>query len=183
MAARTSPVRITLIALVLVAVAAGAVYWFTMRAPKAPPAAAAPPPAEVGVATLVSADVPLAIALCRQGHRLPHRRDPLAGRRLPVEARVHRRRGGQGGRRAVPHRSARPTRRRSRGPRRRWRRPRRRSRRRKRISRASRASRRTRSRRQKALEDATAARDQSAAARSSRPRPTSRPPSSISNTR
>ena len=57
--AKASPVRIAVIAVILVSLAAACVYWFALRGPKAPPVAAAPPPAEVGVATLVSADVPL----------------------------------------------------------------------------------------------------------------------------
>lgn len=59
MAAKAPPARITVIALVLVAVVAAAVYWFAVRGPKAPAAAVTPPPPEVGVVTLVSADVPL----------------------------------------------------------------------------------------------------------------------------
>ncbi len=81
MAAKTSPVRITLIALALIAVAAGAVYWFTMRAPKAPPAAAAPPPAEVGVVTLASADVPLPLLYAGRviGFRIVEIRSQVGG--------------------------------------------------------------------------------------------------------
>ena len=57
--AKASPARFAFIAVILVAVAVAAVYWFALRGAKAPTAAAAPPPAEVGVVTLVSADVPL----------------------------------------------------------------------------------------------------------------------------
>ncbi len=80
MAARPSPVRLTLIALVLIAVAAGVLYWFTMRAPKAP-VAAAPPPAEVGVATLVSADVPLPLLYAGRviGFRIVEIRSQVGG--------------------------------------------------------------------------------------------------------
>lgn len=57
--AKASPARFAFIAVILVAVAVAAVYWFALRGAKAPTTAAAPPPAEVGVVTLVSADVPL----------------------------------------------------------------------------------------------------------------------------
>lgn len=81
MASRISPVRITLIALALIAVAAGAVYWFTMRAPKAPPAAATPSPAEVGIVTLVSADVPLPLLYAGRviGFRIVEIRSQVGG--------------------------------------------------------------------------------------------------------
>jgi membrane fusion protein (multidrug efflux system) len=56
--AKASPARIAFIAVILVAVAA-AVYWLVLRESRPRTMAAAPPPAEVGVATLVSSDVPL----------------------------------------------------------------------------------------------------------------------------
>lgn len=56
---KASPARIAFIAVILIAIAAAALYWFALRSPTAPPVAVAPPPAEVGVATLVTADVPL----------------------------------------------------------------------------------------------------------------------------
>ena len=59
MALKTSTGRLAVLGVVLVAVAAAAVYWFALRGPKAPPAVVTPPPPEVGVVTLVSADVPL----------------------------------------------------------------------------------------------------------------------------
>lgn len=59
MAPKTSTGRLAVLGVVLVAVAAAAVYWFALRGPKAPPAVVTPPPPEVGVVTLVSADVPL----------------------------------------------------------------------------------------------------------------------------
>ncbi len=59
MALKASTGRLAVLGVVLVAVAAAAVYWFALRGPKAPPAAVTPPPPEVGVVTLVSADVPL----------------------------------------------------------------------------------------------------------------------------
>ena len=59
MALKASTGRRAALGLVLVAVAAFAVYWFALRAPQAPPAAVTPPPPEVGVVTLASADVPL----------------------------------------------------------------------------------------------------------------------------
>ncbi len=45
--------------LLLLAIAAGAVYWFAFRETKAPPVAAAPPPPEVGVVQVKTAEVPL----------------------------------------------------------------------------------------------------------------------------
>ncbi len=59
MALKASTGRLAVLGVVLVAVAAAAVYWFALRGPKAPPAVVTPPPPEVGVVTLVSADVPL----------------------------------------------------------------------------------------------------------------------------
>ena len=59
MALKTSTGRLAVLGVVLVAVAAAAVYWFALRGPKAPPAVVTPPPPEVGIVTLVSADVPL----------------------------------------------------------------------------------------------------------------------------
>lgn len=57
--AKATAVRIALVAVVLVAVAAASVYWFALRGPQAPPVAVTPPPPEVGVVTLGSADVAL----------------------------------------------------------------------------------------------------------------------------
>ncbi len=54
-----SPVRISVIAAIMVVIAAATVYWFVMRGPAAPLAAVAPPPPEVGIVTLATADVPL----------------------------------------------------------------------------------------------------------------------------
>ncbi len=59
MALKASTGRLAVIGLVLVVVAAAAVYWFALRGPKASTAAAPPPPAEVVVVTLAAADVPL----------------------------------------------------------------------------------------------------------------------------
>jgi membrane fusion protein (multidrug efflux system) len=56
--AKASPARLAFIAVIVVAVAA-AVYWLVLRESKPQAMAAVPPPAEVAVATLVSADVPL----------------------------------------------------------------------------------------------------------------------------
>ena len=59
MAVKVPTARVAVLALVVVAVAAAAVYWFALRDPKAPSVAAAPPPPEVGVVQLTTADVPL----------------------------------------------------------------------------------------------------------------------------
>lgn len=56
--AKVSPTRLAFIAVIVVALAA-AVYWSVLRESRPQAMAAAPPPAEVAVATLVSADVPL----------------------------------------------------------------------------------------------------------------------------
>jgi len=56
--AKASPARLAFIPVTVVAVAA-AIYWLVMRESKPQAMAAVPPPAEVAVATLVSADVPL----------------------------------------------------------------------------------------------------------------------------
>ena len=59
MALKASTGRLAALGLVLVAAVVAAVYWFALRGPQAPPAAVTPPPPEVGVVTLASADVPL----------------------------------------------------------------------------------------------------------------------------
>ena len=55
---RASIGRIAAVVLVL-ALVGGGVYWFTMQPAKAPVAAQAPPPPQVGVVELAAADVPL----------------------------------------------------------------------------------------------------------------------------
>ncbi|WP_422032744.1 efflux RND transporter periplasmic adaptor subunit [Reyranella sp.] len=78
---KVSPARIAFIAVILVTIAAAAVYWFALRSPTVPPAAAAPPPAEVGVATLVSADVPLPLLYAGRvtGFRIVEIRSQVGG--------------------------------------------------------------------------------------------------------
>lgn len=81
MAMKASTGRFAVLALVVVAVAAAAVYWFALRGPKAPPAAVAPPPPEVGVVTLVAADValPLQYAGRVTGFRVVEIRSQVGG--------------------------------------------------------------------------------------------------------
>jgi membrane fusion protein (multidrug efflux system) len=73
--------RIAFIAVILVAIAGAAVYWFALRSPTVPPVAAAPPPAKVGVATLVSADVPLPLLYAGRvtGFRIVEIRSQVGG--------------------------------------------------------------------------------------------------------
>ena len=78
---KASPARIAFIAVILIAIAAAAVYWFAHRSPTKPPVAATPPPAEVGVATLVSADVPLPLLYAGRvtGFRIVEIRSQVGG--------------------------------------------------------------------------------------------------------
>src|SRR6478735_6697476 len=55
MALKASTGRLAVLGVVLVAVAAAAVYWFALRGPKAPPAVVTPPPPEFGDGEAVKA--------------------------------------------------------------------------------------------------------------------------------
>lgn len=79
--AKASPGRIAVIAVILAAITAAAVYGFMSRGAKGPPAASAPPPAEVGVTTLVSADVPLPLLYAGRvtGFRIVEIRSQVGG--------------------------------------------------------------------------------------------------------
>lgn len=79
--AKPSPARIAFIAVILVAIATAAVYWFALRGAKPPTVAAAPPPAEVGVVTVASADVPLPLLYAGRvtGFRIVEIRSQVGG--------------------------------------------------------------------------------------------------------